>query len=131
MIWNDIRFGLRMLRREPAFTAVAVVTLALGIGANTAIFTLFNAILLQALPVREPTRLVLFSDAVSTGASTGSLPSGTWVLFSFESFEFLRRQPLPLEGIAAVKSGDDSVSVRLPGATRADRAQAQLVSGTY
>jgi predicted permease len=131
MFWNDVRFGLRMLRRDPAFTAVAVVTLALGIGANTAIFTLFNAILLQSLPVREPARLVLFSDERSEGTFTGNAPSGRWTLFSYELFEFLGPQALPFEGIAGAKSGQATVSVRLPGAAQTERAQAQLVSGNY
>src|ERR1043166_129732 len=99
---SDLRFALRMLMRAPGFTVVAVVTLALGIGANTAIFTLFNAILLQPLPVREPARLVLFSGDISTGTDVGSPPTGVWKEFSFDAYEFLRGQPLPFESITAV-----------------------------
>jgi hypothetical protein len=128
---NDIRFGLRMLRRDPAFTAVAVLTLALGIGANTAIFTLFDAILLQSLPVREPARLVLFSDDRGEGTFTGSTPGGRWTLFSFEAFQFLNRQKLPFEALAAVRSGQAPISIRASSASQAERAQAQLVSGSY
>jgi len=132
---RDIRLGLRMLAREPAFAAVAVLTLALGIGANTAIFTLFDAILLQPLPVREPTRLVLFTAGAGEGTSTGSPPTGAWPLFSTEVYEFLRRQTLPFESIAAVRSGETPVSVRLLNRSDqngpAERGQAHLVSGSY
>jgi predicted permease len=123
-----------MLIRKPAFTAVAVLTLALGIGANTAIFTLFDAVLLESLPVREPSRLVLFSDHVGEGTSTGSLPNGRWDLFTTESYEFLKKQPLPFESLCAFRSGEDPVSVHFSGENESgpiQRAIAHLVSGNY
>jgi predicted permease len=132
---RDLQYALRTLRRAPAFTAVAIVTLALGIGANTAIFALFDAVLLQTLPVHEPERLVLFTTSASEGTSTGDLPRGRWTLFSVEVYEFLRTQPLPYASLAAVRSGQATVSFRMAGdprhAERVERGRVHLVSGNY
>jgi predicted permease len=132
---RDLHYGVRMLRRSPGFSAAAIVTLALGIGANTAVFMLFDAVLLKTLPVREPDRLVLFSDSPSEGTATGNTPEGRWRLFSTDVFEFLRHQPLALSVLAAVRSGQSTVAVRLldagAGSAAAMRARAQLVSGNY
>jgi macrolide transport system ATP-binding/permease protein len=133
-LWKDIRFGLRMLIQKPGFTAIAVLTLALGIGANTAIFTLFDAVLLESLPVREPGRLALFTDSPSEGTSTGSVPTGQWQYFSYESYDFLRKQSLPFESLCAFRAGEGPVSVRFQGSGsdgQVARAIAHLVSGNY
>jgi macrolide transport system ATP-binding/permease protein len=68
---DDLRYGARSLRRSPLFTATVIVTLALGIGANAAIFSLINFVFLRPLAVRDPGGLVLFSDSFSAGTSGG------------------------------------------------------------
>jgi predicted permease len=124
-----------LFTRQPAFTATAVLTVALGIGANTAIFTLFDAMLLRSLPVRDPARLVLFNASAVAGAYMGAPPKGRWNLLSTEVYDYLRKQSLPFESLAAFDSGDDPVSVRFAGETAdagpARRAQVHLVSGSY
>ncbi len=135
-VWRDIRFGARTLRRRPGFALVAILTLALGIGANTAIFSLVDAILLRPLPVRAPDQLTLFTGETGEGAiGEDPPPPGRWTLFSSDAYEFLRDAPLPLASVAAVRSGEDPVAMRLSGRPRQGdqdlRAQAHLVSGTY
>ena len=93
---NDLRFAIRQLLKNPGFTAVAVLTLALGIGANTAMFSFVNAILLRPLPYREPERLVaIFENHVTNGWS--KITIGAPVLDEW------RRQSTVFEGLGAVR----------------------------
>ena len=73
-LFQDLRFALRQWRKSPGFTAVAVLSLALGIGANTAIFTLINSLMLKSLPVRQPQQLVSFGKEIDGGEVDGIGP---------------------------------------------------------
>ena len=130
---SDVRYAVRSFRHQPGVTVVAILTLTLGIGANTAIFSMVNGLLLRPLPVRDPGRLVLFSDSASEGTQSSTPPpSGRWDLFSSEVYEYLRSQPLPLQTIGAFASGEQTVALGLPGESTQDlRARAHLVSGNY
>src|SRR4029434_8789873 len=90
-LFKDLRYGLRGLLKRKGFAAIAVLTLALGIGANTAIFTLVNAVMLKALPVQNPRELVLCSDTTSEGTSLEDTPrTGKWDRFSYAAYEYIR-----------------------------------------
>ena len=117
---QDVLYGLRMLRRNPGFTAVAVLTLALGIGANTAIFSVVNAVMLRPLPFEEPDRLVYVWE---------SNPGRGWPRFSVSPPNFMdwRVQNLSFENLAAYNSG---TSV-LTGSGDAERIPSVSVSSGF
>jgi predicted permease len=131
ILLKDIRYGLRALIKRPAFTVVVVITLALGIGANTAIFTLVNAVLMKSLPISRPEELVLFSGARGEGTSRGDPIVGEWELFSFDAYQYMRNHNQSFQDIAAFRSGESRLSVALPGAATVQRAQGHLVSGNF
>lgn len=127
---HDLRFAVRTLLKNRAFTVVVIVTLALGIGANTAIFTLIDAVMLRSLPVAEPGRLVLFSDDVSEGTMIGD-QFGRWRMFSYASFRHFRENNQSFEDICAFRKGEEGLRVRLEASDATHLAQGKLVSGNY
>ena len=136
-LFKDIRFGLRGLLRRPAFTIVALVILALGIGANTAIFTLINAVVLKPLPVSKPEELVLFNDAANEGTSTmgdEDIPAGRMQRFSYRAYRYFREHDSSFQELSAFRSGESRLSVMRPDAqpgASVERASSHLVSGNY
>ena len=133
-LFKDIRYGIRGLLKRKAFAAIAVLTLALGIGANTAIFTLVNAVMLKSLPVQKPEELVLFSDVTNEGTSIDDSPrTGQWQRFSYETYEYFRDHNQSFQEIAALRSGESPLSVRQTDAqaNAAARANGHLVTGNY
>ena len=126
---QDVRYGLRCLRKSPGFTAVAVLSLALGIGANTAIFTLIDAVMLKMLPVKDPQQLVFLSDPSSAGVSIG-IQNGVRSLFTYEEFEQIRDRQQVFSGIFASESSLPRVQVSTRGVAP-EEERARLVSGDY
>jgi predicted permease len=133
---QDARVSLRGLCKRPAFTIVALLSLALGIGANTAIFTLIQQLVLRDLPVRNPEQLVTFGDATNSGIA-GGIDIGQYGMFPWYATRQLEANPGPFQGIAAFGSFTPKVSVRTAHESDsssnsvAQLASASLVSGNY
>ena len=120
-VWHDLRYAVRMLRKNPGFTCVAVLTLALGIGANAAIFSLTDAVLLQSLPVTDPSQLTAIAsyDPKSGPSADRS--------FSYPMYQDLRDKNDVFSGVLA--RGGAQMNVSYDG--RNDRVRGELVSGNY
>jgi predicted permease len=138
-LFQDLRYGLRQLRRSPGFAAVAVITLALGIGANTAIFSLIDAVMLRSIPVRDPSQLVVFRwkarqtprfDGYYSGTdcpdSGGSGLSGC--SFPVPFFDAMRSEVRLFSSITAFAGG---ANLELTGNGPPSLAGGELVSGDY
>jgi predicted permease len=130
-LFQDLRYSLRQLCKAPGFTITAVVTLALGIGANTAIFTLVQGILLRSLPVADPARLYRIGDTNNCCIS-GGFPgdNGDFDLFSYDLYQHLKNSAPEFEQLAAVQSAEDEFSVRQASAL-AKSLRGEFVSGNY
>src|SRR5262249_53249231 len=122
MIAPNLRYAVRLLRRSPGLTAVAVCTMALGIGANTALFSVLDAVVLKSLPVRDPDRLV--------GLSLRNARGDRIIGFSYPLFSELRARNQALAGMVAI-SWADRLPLRLPPAAETETATVSMVSSDF
>ena len=127
---GNFRYALRQFRLSPVFTAAAVLTLALGIGGTTAIFTLIHAVMLRSLPVSDPGRLYRVGEGDECCVEGG--PQDTWGMFSFPLYERLKAETPEFEEVTAFQAGRWRLSVRRQGVESMARPlRSEYVTGTY
>lgn len=122
---QDIRFGLRSMRKSPSFTAICIVSLALGIGANTTIFTVVNAVLLHPLPVGDISRLVQIDTVDSKTQVTQA--NTTKLGMSYANCEDYQRQNQVFSGLSCISGG----ALTWSGEAEAKQVAGQLVNANY
>ncbi|HVA63694.1 MAG TPA: ABC transporter permease [Terriglobales bacterium] len=127
---SDLKFALRMLFKAPGFTAVALLTLALGIGANVAIFTLVDATMLRPLPVSHPEQLAILTDPTDSGTSYGT-SGGTRSLLGYSEYLSLRDHNQVFSGLLAAESDTQKPDLEWGGDAALEPAQTKLVSANY
>src|SRR6202166_1626823 len=131
--WQDLRYGMRMLAKSPSFTLVAVLTLALGIGANTAIFSVLDSVMLRSLPVPRPQQLAVLTDPDEHGAHFGSQTGGRSLL-AYSEFEYLRDHNQVFSQMFAADSNLPELEVTIAGSShygQKETARVRLASGDY
>jgi macrolide transport system ATP-binding/permease protein len=129
---QDVTYALRQLRKSPGFTLTAVLTLALGIGANAAIFTLVHAVLLRNLPVSDPKTLVRVGDKDDCCVNGGVPDNDNYSLFSYELYLHLKDNSSEFEQLAAMQSGGNTVTARSSAPDSLPHAShGEFVSGNY
>ena len=133
-LFRDLRHALRQLRKSPGFTLTVIVTLALGIGANTAIFTLVHGILLRSLPVADPAQLYRIGDTnaccVNGGIPGSARDTGDFSIFNYDLYLHLKNSAPEFEQLAAVQAGQWPWSVRR-GNVLGKSLKGEFVSGNY
>jgi predicted permease len=128
---NDLKFALRQFQKSPGFAAIVILTISLGIGANTAIFTLVHAILLQSLPVSHPASLYRIGDLDDCCVTGGyENDNGDFDLFSYDLYRQFQDTTPEFEQLAAFQSGQNMMNVRV-GDTKAKAERTEYVSGNY
>src|SRR5579864_7375549 len=129
-ILEETRYALRQFRKAPGFTATAVLTLALGIGATTAIFTLVHAVLLKSLPVSRPGELVRVGNEENCCVNGGL--QDNWSLFSFEQYRQFKEHTSGFAELAAFQSGSSLIGVRRSDSNKPSESfRGEFVSGNY
>ena len=129
-VFGNFRYAMRQFRLSPVFTAAAVLTLALGIGGTTAIFTLIHAVMLRSLPVSDPARLYRVGEGDDCCVEGG--PQDKWGMFSFALYERLKAETPEFEEVAAFQAGRWRMSVRRQGVDSvAKPLRSEYVTGNY